>query len=465
MSTLFYMENRGSMTQFDPITPQQVEAVANGLLTYDALAAVLAKHGLTIKRVIHDPNRHFENTCYADYDRGLYGFLYSFEQIAKEGTCPEIQVLCRPEAINNKYLAAQDWEHYYFMSVPLSMLIYDFSRRIYDLPTEDLFQIWYRIYKRIDYSNGMWRPEILEYVFSHAPKTEIPPLNANGMVTIYRGAGTLSSPPDQAVSWSTHPGNALWFANHFGRGTDVFKAEVAPQNIVKYDPGFQNENEVIIRPGTGMNCRREDMFSATQDTMTQLFLPAYIDFVSYGRQVADLGYKPEDGFGIHGINHILRVLLLSLITFYNGEMDLSESDKRIIIYFSLLHDIGRSNEDADKTHGSASLRAIDSKKLSIKSLDLTKKELQIARLIIEYHCRDDEEGLMAICRRVGFSQKDKQRARKLYNVCKDMDGLDRVRFNGLDYRMLRTPFARKLPLIAGCLLHEDMTKAVEYGVI
>lgn len=52
--------------------------------------------------------------------------------------------------------------------------------------------------------------------------------------------------------------------------------------------------------------------------------------------------------------------------------------------------------------------------------------------------------------------RDKKRACKLYEICKDMDGLDRIRFNGLDYRLLRTKYARRLPLIAGCLLHESL---------
>ena len=43
-----------------------------------------------------------------------------------------------------------------------------------------------------------------------------------------------------------------------------------------------------------------------------------------------------------------------------------------------------------------------------------------------------------------------------------MDGLDRVRFNGLDIFMLRTPYAKKLPLIAGCLLQENIVNAVFY---
>ena len=50
----------------------------------------------------------------------------------------------------------------------------------------------------------------------------------------------------------------------------------------------------------------------------------------------------------------------------------------------------------------------------------------------------------------------------LYAICKDMDGLDRVRFNGLDILMLRTPYAKKLPLIAGCLLQENIVNVVFY---
>ena len=42
-----------------------------------------------------------------------------------------------------------------------------------------------------------------------------------------------------------------------------------------------------------------------------------------------------------------------------------------------------------------------------------------------------------------------------------MDGLDRVRFNGLDYRMLRTEYAKQMPLIAGELLEEDLLAVLE----
>lgn len=44
----------------------------------------------------------------------------------------------------------------------------------------------------------------------------------------------------------------------------------------------------------------------------------------------------------------------------------------------------------------------------------------------------------------------------LYRIAKDMDGLDRVRFCGLDCKMLRTDYGRQLPLIAGALLKESL---------
>ena len=81
---------------------------------------------------------------------------------------------------------------------------------------------WSGIYKKIDYANGQWNPEVLEYVFSQAPEVKGLPVNENGKVTVYRGNGTLSVPPEEAFSWSTNRINALWFANHSGTGQAVY---------------------------------------------------------------------------------------------------------------------------------------------------------------------------------------------------------------------------------------------------
>lgn len=55
------------------------------------------------------------------------------------------------------------------------------------------------------------------------------------------------------------------------------------------------------------------------------------------------------------------------------------------------------------------------------------------RRMCSIHCREDGIGIAAIKAEPTFSVQDKRRERKLYDIAKDMDGLDRVRFNGLDF--------------------------------
>lgn len=255
----------------------------------------------------------------------------------------------------------------------------------------------------------------------------------------------------------------MWFANHSGFGTHLLVAEIDPKDVIAYFPGFSNENEVLIKPGRAQNVRSEGMLPANQDTFTRLAIPMLQEFQVVGQQALRFGYSTSDtnAFSVHGVNHILRVLYLSLLYFYHSGDALSEADKQILIYFSILHDVARVNENIDGQHGFAAVREIHQQGLRLKGMHLSKKDFRIAEQIICYHCRDDAEGLAAIQAMGGLSQREKEHAKRLYLIAKDMDGLDRVRFNGLDYRMLRTPFATQLPLIAGCLLKENILKYVE----
>ena len=150
------------------------------------------------------------------------------------------------------------------------------------------------------------------------------------------------------------------------------------------------------------------------------------------------------------------MLFLSLLYYYNSDDALTEADKQVLIYFSILHDVARTHDGADEEHGDAAVAKIHSDGLRIKGIRLSKKDYRIAETIIRHHCREDDAGIIRIDALPGFSRKEKERTKKLFFICKDMDELDRVRFNGLDYRLLRTPYAAKLPLIAGCLLKEDI---------
>lgn len=455
MSNRIYMEVRGSMSRFDPLTEAAVAATTEDGLTLEELAAVLKKHGLSIEHVVYDPTRIFPNTFYADPDRGCYVPIY-LQRSYMAALDEVLQRLIQPGGVSQR-LAEGNWRAYYFMDVPVPMLIYDFQRHYKDIPTDKVFEVWYAIYNRVDYSNGLWRKEALDYVFSHAPEPEHPDPDGDGLITLYRGMGELSTPPEQAISWSTHPGNALWFAYHSGRGTALAVARVKPEQVVAYYPGYHSENEVILRPGTEMELRYEEMIPSVETTVPTLLTPCLPEFCRYGVLAKSLGYKDSGNpFRIHGISHILRVLLLSLIYYYHSGDGLTAEDKQVLIYFSLLHDFGRTNEDVDDTHGDKAVERIRREGIRLKGVHLSKKDYHIAQMLIRHHCRDDQNGAAAIAAEPRLTAQDKGRAKRLYDICKDMDGLDRVRFNGLDYRLLRTPYARKLPLVAGGLLKEKL---------
>lgn len=455
-NTKIAQEVRGIMTRFEPLTAEDLEKAMPGEFTFPEFAALMQGCGLSMEFIVHDPSRQFLNTFYADYQHGRYLELYLHPQYLREQL--PAQLLHFPkEGETVQELAEGNWRGYYLKRVPLPMQIYDFQRRYRDIPTEQVFQVWYEIHKRIDYSNRMWTPEILDYVFSYAPAAELPKAGADGLITLYRGMGALSQPPEQAISWSSHPTSALWFAIHSGQGTHIVVARVKPEQIVSYIPGYYNENEVILRPGTVTDYHYADMIPAVKDTAPKLLAPVLSDFLRYGKIAQTLGYQQErTPFQVHGLLHILRVLLLSLVYYHNSGDQLTEADKQILVYFSLLHDLGRTSEDRDDAHGDASVALIHSEHIRLKGVRMAKKDYRIAELLIRHHCHDDQIGLDAIQAQGGLSRADKKRAQHLYLICKDMDGLDRVRFNGLDYRMLRTEYARKLPLIAGCLLQEDL---------
>ncbi|MCI9176430.1 MAG: hypothetical protein HFH49_16155 [Lachnospiraceae bacterium] len=268
--------------------------------------------------------------------------------------------------------------------------------------------------------------------------------------------GELSQPPEKAISWTTNPVNALWFANRSGCGTRLLVAHVQPEQVVAYLPAFRNENEVVVKPGSIKEFHSEDMIPATEEYVPAMLIPTTLDFMRYSSVAKKLGYPIETPFQFHGLKHIFRVLLLSLIYFYNSGDCLTEADKEILIYFSLLHDIERDSEDVDGSHGEKSVQWIRSKGFRLGGMHLSRKEYRMAELLIAYHCLDDEIGNEAIQSISGFSDAEKKRLCRLYAIAKDMDGLDRVRFNGLDYRMLRTQYGRRLPLVAGCLLEEPL---------
>lgn len=455
-------EVRGVMTRFEPLTPEFVAANTEDGLTYEEVAGILAAHGLDINKVVCDPTRKIFGVYYADYDLGQYATLFLQRDYLQGIGQTELRKLENYGGICLN-LQKRDWKNYYFLDVPLPMVIYDFERRYRDIPKKQVFSVWHQIYRRIDYGTDMWPTEVIDYVLRNAPPpAKLPDADPDGLITIYRGMGELSQPPERAISWSSHPGNALWFAIRSGQESRVAVARVKPEQIVAYFGTFADENEVLLLQGAIQDYHFERMIPATATTVPMLVAPVLLDYQRYGRMARNLGYLLErNPFQVHGLSHILRVLLLTLIYTQHSGDTLSEANRQILIYFALLHDIGRTNEDCDDRHGEQSVALIQQKNIRLPGMRLSRKEYQIAHMIIVNHCLDDAVGEAAFMAASWLSLKEKARAIHLFRICKDMDGLDRVRFNGLDYRLLRTEYAKQLPLIAGCLLEEDMSAVLD----
>lgn len=108
----------------------------------------------------------------------------------------------------------------------------------------------------------------------------------------------------------------------------------------------------------------------------------------------------------------------------------------------LYHDIGRTNDDVDDSHGA-------------KSRDIyydTASDCNSATaFLIEYHCLDDRKALADL--KVS-NIRDKERVWLLYTILKDADALDRVRFGmrAVDPKYFRNEITHKLlPTAQSCV--------------
>jgi len=204
------------------------------------------------------------------------------------------------------------------------------------------------------------------------------------------------------------------------------------------------------------NFTREDL-----DSVKELIAPAKDDFLALVPQVKKLIYpnSKRRGYrnhGIHGLGHIYRVLLLSLIYYYNSNDSLSPEDKNVLIYFAILHDVGRTNNLKDPSHGEKSLKIIRDDKIEIEGLNLTEEDKYIASLAIRGHCNGKGEQQVLDTIPEG---RTRDRALKLFRICKDMDALDRVRLiSGVDVRQLRTDYAKSMVDTATIIYRDHLAR-------
>lgn len=132
---------------------------------------------------------------------------------------------------------------------------------------------------------------------------------------------------------------------------------------------------------------------------------------------------------IHGTNHNIRVCFFAYVIASND--GISSKDFSLIMEAAKYHDIGRENDSKDNLHGK---RSADM--LSFLENKYSYEELNYLRTIITCHSIDDSE-----FEEIAFSSgiQDTQRCKRMYNVLKDADGLDRVR---LKYPYIKVDYLR-----------------------
>lgn len=169
--------------------------------------------------------------------------------------------------------------------------------------------------------------------------------------------------------------------------------------------------------------------------------PRYLDEYRKGIEQIRRLYKlhRKDGTD-HGQLHSARVLFLALAIIQAGKIKLNLTERTQLLTSIVFHDIGRRNDGADDSHGKASRGVYENNAGS--SAD------PAVCFLIEYHCLADD--LAEEYLKVSDVIRAKKRTWLLYQILKDADALDRVRFGiyDLDVNQLRLPITHKLVPLA-----------------
>lgn len=169
----------------------------------------------------------------------------------------------------------------------------------------------------------------------------------------------------------------------------------------------------------------------------------------------------------HGINHNERVLFW---TYYLGlKLNLDLVSMRTVLDGAKYHDIGRTNDLLDPSHGTRSAEKIEN---VIEDSNYQKQEnLQLLKAIIEIHSQLDKNAEAVIKK---YQIQNTEQFYILFSILKDADALDRVRltymkkrFSSLNPAYLRLKESKELlkathQLNEFYMKHKEWTRGAEY---
>jgi len=160
--------------------------------------------------------------------------------------------------------------------------------------------------------------------------------------------------------------------------------------------------------------------------------------------VADLNHLYLKG--IHGIGHTYRVLLLVQKLCELEKCPFSQ--RQILEFCAIFHDIGRTNDGVDDSHGQDSVDILKEKHYFGLAYSCS-----FVDYVIVNHCKNDKIAYGNV-NRYDFDDEQIEEALYLLKFFKDCDNLDRFRLGDFDKSYLRLPNSHRLINTAEELNHK-----------
>lgn len=408
--------------------------------TYDEVKEYLQSKGLNIENVYLDTT-------------GLYPFWYIQGNVYIPLTTTDIELLSflqlkeRVEAHSEqlgKYWKKGNYGSF-FALVEKQFTFELFFKLLNKIPKGKQYNVFRSLYTRNEYGfNELDKEKVRSIIIPNkgkVPKYKLE-TDKDGYVTIFRGMQSLSTRPYEAYSWTTNLSVAMMFATRYkGEIGDIYKAKIHYKDVVDYLYG-RNEYEILVIPEDLVDIQKTDYLLYNSNFKNEIEYAGIVDEYNH----LNSSYIKEEYYhnpkGIHGVNHIRRVLLLSLIMTYLE--DLSEQDRLILSFASLYHDIGRTCDGVDDYHGLKSVNKM--RELNLYLPLLTEDEKNILEFIMVYHAMADKKGIERLTEIENI--KDKERALNLFKRFKDCDNLDRVRLRDLNEKYIRTSTGKSMHTVA-----------------
>jgi len=333
-------------------------------------------------------------------------------------------------------------------SLPASMRLEYFN---YLVPKKgkdisDLYHLFFSNYILSDYGFSSVSSDTLKTILDSKTTKDIQKTEGKlqllpDTIKVYRGGNTASTPYEKAYSWSLDINVANFFASRRGMGTGyIVEGEVSKKDVLDVFLEDRGEQEVIVDPNN-IHITREIPIHGID--FIKPILPAITPmYHKYREMMFELQFAQDSS--AHGPEHEARVLLMSLTLAHI--LDLPQADRRVLATTAIYHDTQRVNDGVDSAHGKASRQYYQ---------DTVKKPDPLVKFLCEYHCLPDDAAYQEIRTNRRLS-KNRSGAKLLFDIFKDADALDRVRFGlrDLDLNQLRLPVSKELSLIARMYLQQ-----------